>query len=140
MALILIWVSLPLVPAIDNQSTLIVQYMYDGEEDTKKKIVLTAFGRPAFVTVTVDRNGKVEKNTFEISNEDLSKFWNGFSEIDAVSKSKIVDESVVVDTETHHVFMTMDRTSEGDNSSWYGIVKEEGSEEFLEWLSIIDKK
>ena len=123
-----------------EQSTRVVQYLYDGD-GVKKKVSITAFGDgPAIATFSVASNAEKKEITGEISSEDFEKIWSGFSSIADLKRSDITSSKATVDTDTHHVIFTLEKSSTGTTNRSYGVLAKNAGVDFKAWLRLLEPR
>lgn len=121
-----------------GEETKIIQYMHDESPESKTRILITSFDGIANATLRTIENGKEEEKTYPIAAEAFSKFWAGFTEIEVLRNSVLSDQTV--DTETHYIFIVLDKTPEKSKESAFAVLDSETNEAFIEWLKIITPK
>ena len=119
-----------------EETRRMVQYVYDGG-GAKTQITITAFGGPAIVTVsTASHTGKT-KTRAQLSAEAFERLWAGFSTVGDLVEAENTNRSAAVDSDTHHLFYTLTKTSEGSTIRSYGVLANTASNDFREWLRLI---
>ena len=117
--------------------TRIVQYLYDGG-GAKTRISITSFGGgPAIMTIAADGKKPI---TAEVDEQDFAKIWSAFSSLPELVRAEITSSAETVDTDTHHIFFTLEKSSSGAKNHSYAVLAAKAGQEFKAWLRLLEPK
>ena len=120
-----------------DQPTRIVQYLYDGE-GVKKRVSITSFSGGAAIA-TFSASGKTPIKT-ELTTEEFRRIWEAFTSLDELKRADITSSKTTVDTDTHHVFFTLEKSASGATDRSYAVLASEAGPEFKAWLRHLEPK
>jgi hypothetical protein len=135
-----IMLALSLVGALSQSvagaTTKVLSYRFD-RDGMPFTVLATSFSGICNVTVKRSTANGVSEKTAPMDAATFAELMEGVSQIHAISSARLSDGSPTVDTETHHIITTLDRSDAGSKSEMYGVPDKEAPETFRAWVKLL---